>query len=102
MTNNDFSVARGYKRMLAARSGTRSQESIITDLKSELEPLSEVALLTHSMRLILELDFRQTSELYKHLESPTKQALYLIDVSYSMRDKGGTADLSKDRLERVP
>ena len=51
MTNNDFSVARGYKRMLAARSGTRSQESIITDLKSELEPLSEVSLLTHSMQI---------------------------------------------------
>ena len=101
MTNNDFSVARGYKRMLAARSGTRSQESIITDLKSELEPLSEVALLTHSMRLILELDFRQTSELYNHLESPMKQALYLIDVFYSMGDKGGTEELSKDRIERV-
>ena len=101
MTNNDFSVARGYKRMLAARSGTRSQESIITDLKSELEPLSEVSLLTHSMRLILELDFRQTSELYNHLESPMKQALYLIDVFYSMGDKGGTEELSKDRIERV-
>lgn len=101
MINNDFSIERGYRRLLEAKSCARTQEEIISDLESELKSVSEQALLIHAMRLIIELDFRKTSELYQNLESPMKQALYLIDVFYSMGDRGGTETLSKEKSERI-
>lgn len=101
MINNDFSIERGYKRLMEAKQSTRSQEDIIDELKNELSTVSEIALLTHAMRLIVELDFRKTSELYNNLESPMKQALYLIDVFYSMGGKGGTGDMTREKIETV-
>lgn len=101
MKDNDFSIERGYKRLLEAKHTTRSQEDIIDELKKELSTVSELALLTYAMRLIIELDFRKTSELYNNLESPMKQALYLIDVFYSMGNKGGTDDMTKEKIEKV-
>lgn len=98
---SEFSIEHGYCRLLDAKRGTRAQEDIIADLKSELAGVSELSVLTYAMRLIVELDTRMTSELYNYLESPMKQALYLIDVYYSMNSHGGTEELTKNKIDRI-
>ena len=67
---------------MEARAHHRPVEEVLADIQKELQPVKEKAFLVHSMRLIIELEFRYTSSLYEHLMSPMKQTLYLIDVYY--------------------
>lgn len=101
MTDNSFSIQRGYQRLLKARKCTHTQDEIITDLKAELMGIKEEALLTYAMQLIVELDFRDTSELYSQLQSPMKQALYLIDVYYSIGYNIGKEKLTKAKIDKI-
>lgn len=56
MRTNSFDFERALKKMERLRKNNRSQEAIIDDLKSELATINELSLLTHAMRLIVELD----------------------------------------------
>lgn len=56
MRTNSFDFERALKKMERLRKNNRSQEEIIDDLKRELATINELSLLTHAMRLIVELD----------------------------------------------
>lgn len=68
MINNDFSIERGYRRLLEAKSSARAQEEFIPDLESELKNVIEHTLLIRAMRLIIELDLRKTLLARKNIE----------------------------------
>ena len=101
MRTNSFDFERALKKMERLRKNNRSQEEIIDDLKSELATINELSLLTHAMRLIVELDCRKSSELYINVESPMKQALYLIDVYYSIADRDGIEDITEAKWDVI-
>ena len=86
---------------MEARAHHRPVEEVLADIQKELQPVKEKAFLVHSMRLIIELEFRYTSSLYEHLMSPMKQTLYLIDVYYSIGNREETVDMDDDRWERI-
>ena len=87
--------------MLYTKDNLRSYEEIIHDLQKELRPVKEESLLVHAMRLIIELDHKTTSPLYAHLQSPMRQTLYMIDVYYSIEDRGDTVDMDDKRWDRI-
>ena len=101
MRTNSFDFERALKKMERLRKNNRSQEEIIDDLKSELATINELSLLAHAMRLIVELDCRKSSELYINVESPMKQALYLIDVYYSIADRDGIEDITEAKWDVI-
>lgn len=101
MRTNSFDFERALKKMERLRKNNRSQEEIIDDLKRELVTINELSLLTHAMRLIVELDCRKSSELYINVESPMKQALYLIDVYYSIADRDGIEDITEAKWDVI-
>ena len=101
MRTNSFDFERALKKMERLRKNNRSQEEIIDDLKSELATINELSLLTHAMRLIVELDCRKSSELYINVESPMKQALYLIDIYYSIADRDGIEDITEAKWDVI-
>ena len=91
-----------YEELMYAKEHRRAMEEIVEDLKIELTPVKERSLLTHVMRLIIELDSRKTSSLYAHLRSPMKQALYLIDVYYSIgKQEEATVEMNDERWQRI-
>lgn len=101
MRTNSFDFERALEKMERLRKNNRSQEEIIDDLKRELATINELSLLTHAMRLIVELDCRKSSELYINVESPMKQALYLIDVYYSIADRDGIEDITDAKWDVI-
>lgn len=63
--------------------------------------MKEETLLTHAMRLFIELEHKTTSPLYTHLQSPMRQTLYMIDVFYSTTDREDTVDMDEERWNRI-
>ena len=96
---NDYQDA--YQKMMKMKEHHRTIEQIIEDIKSELAPVKEESFLVHAMRLITELDTRTTSPLYKHLQSPMKQTLYLIDIYFSINIREESIDMDDERWERI-
>ena len=78
MNDGEYNYIEAFKKMMFLKEHHRPVEAVVADLQSELRPVKEVSLLIHAMRMILELDFRSTSSLYQHLQSPMRQTLYLV------------------------
>lgn len=99
--DKDYDYAEAYRNLVKAKDNCRAIENIVDDLKSELRVIKEESLLVHAMRLILELDYRASSPLYEHLQSPMRQALYMIDVYYSIENREETAVMNEERWNRI-
>lgn len=99
--DKDYDYAEAYRQLLKVRDNSRAIEDIIVDLKEELRVIKEESLLVHAMRLILELDYRTSSPLYEHLQSPMRQALYMIDVYYSIESREESAVMNEERWNRI-
>lgn len=96
-----LSIEEAFHKMMAARKSSRKQEEIMADLKEELKSVKEYSLLVHTMRLIIELDNRKTSRLYDNICSPMKQAMYLIDVCYSVTGRTETEELTDSKWGKI-
>ena len=101
MENGDYSYRDAYKKMMLAKEHHRPIEHIVDAIKQELMVVKEESLLIHAMLLILELNQRKTSPLYAHLQSPMRQALYLIDVYYSIEKRKEVVDMDEERWDRI-
>lgn len=99
--DKDYDYAEAYRQLLKVRDNSRAIEDIIVDLKEELRVIKEESLLVHAMRLILELDYRTSSPLYEHLQSPMRQALYMIDVYYSIESREESAVMNEERWNQI-
>ncbi len=101
MEDVKYNYQDAYKKMIAVKEHHRTIEEIVDDLKKELMLVQEEAFLVHAMQLIIELDFKATSPLYKHLLSPMRQTLYLIDVFYSIDKREGAVVMNEERWDRI-
>ena len=101
MKDGDYNYIEAFRKMMLFKESHRPIEAIVADLHSELSPVKEESLLIHAMRLIIELDFRSTSPLYQHLQSPMKQTLYMVDVYYSIVDREESVEMDNERWDRI-
>ena len=101
MIERDFDYAEAYRKIISAKEKHRDIEEIVAELQQELRPIKEEAFLVHAMRLIIELDNKATSPLYKHLHSPMRQTLYMIDLYYSVENREETEEFDEERWDRV-
>lgn len=101
MIDGEYNYVEAFKKMMFLKEHHRSIESIVADLQGELKPVKEESLLLHAMRMILELDFRSTSPLYQHLQSPMRQTLYVMDVFYSIADREELVEMDQERWGRI-
>lgn len=101
MQDGEYNYIEAFKKMMFLKEHHRPMEAIVADLQSELRPVKEESLLIHAMRMILELDFRSTSPLYQHLQSPMRQTLYLVDVFYSIIDREESVEMDSERWDRI-
>lgn len=101
MKDGDYNYADAFKKMMLQKEHHRSYEVIVADLQNELRPVKEESFLIHAMRMILELDFRSTSPLYQHLQSPMRQTLYMMDVYYSIVDREESVEMDNERWDRI-
>ena len=101
MEDGDYNYQKALRKMLYRKENHRPYEEIIKDLQKELRPVKEESLLTHAMRLFIELEHKTTSPLYTHLQSPMRQTLYMIDVFYSIADRDDAVDMDEERWNRI-
>lgn len=101
MNDGDYNYAQAFMKMMYYKEHHRPIETIVAELQLELSPVKEESLLIHAMRLILELEFRTTSPLYQHLQSPMRQTLYLMDVYYSILDRSELVVMDQERWDRI-
>lgn len=101
MVDGEYNYVEAFKRMMFFKEHYRTIEAIVTDLQMELKPIKEESLLIHAMRLILELDYRSTSPLYQHLQSPMRQTFYMVDVYYSIMDRDESVEMDPERWDRI-
>ena len=101
MNDGDYNYAEAFRKMMFYKEHHRPIEDIVAELQHELSPVKEESLLTHAMRMILELEYRTISPLYQHLQSPMKQTLYLMDVYYSISDREELVEMDKERWDRI-
>lgn len=101
MEDGDYNYQEAFRKMLHRKENHRSYEEIIRDLQKELRPVKEESLLTHAMRLFIELEHKTTSPLYTYLQSPMRQTLYMIDVFYSIADREDAVDMDEERWNRI-
>lgn len=97
----DEAFYNAYLKMILAKKKHRTIEQIVDELKDELKSVNEESFLIHAMRLISELESKNISSLYKHLQSPMKQTLYLIDVYYSIDAREESVDMDDIRWDRI-
>ncbi len=101
MEDGDYNYQEALRKMLHRKENLRPYEEIIQDLQKELRSVKETSLLIHAMRLLIELNHKTTSPLYRHLQSPMRQTLYMIDVYYSIVDRKESVDMDEERWERI-
>ena len=101
MEDGDYNSQKALRKMLYRKENHRPFEEIIKDLQKELRPVKDESLLTHAMRLFIELEHKTTSPLYTHLQSPMRQTLYMIDVYYSIEDKEEAVEMDEERWNRI-
>lgn len=101
MEFRDYDIKEAYRSLMWAKEHHRKIDDIVSDLRGELRPIKEESLLKHAMMLILELGSRASSPLYTHLQSPMRQALYMIDVYYSIEDTNESVDMDMARWNRI-
>lgn len=75
MEDGDYNYLEALQKMIHRKENLRSYEEIIQDLQKELRYVKEESLLIHAMRLFIELEYKTTSPLYTHLQSPMRQTL---------------------------
>ena len=97
----DYDFSEGYSKLVSAKETHRTIEEAMDDLQNELRPIKEESLLIHAMRLIIELDYRASSPLYKHLQAPMRQTLYMVDVYYSIVDREESVEMDQERWDRI-
>lgn len=101
MNDGDYNYAEAFRKMMFYKEHHRPIEDIVAELQHELSPIKEESLLTHAMRMILELEYRAVSPLYQHLQSPMRQTLYLMDVYYSISDREELVEMDAERWNRI-
>ena len=101
MEDGDYNYQEALRKMIHRKENHRPYEEIIQDLQKEMRPVKEESLLTHAMRLFIELEHKTTSPLYTHLQSPMRQTLYMIDVYYSIVNREETVDMDEERWNRI-
>lgn len=101
MIFKDIDLHEAHKDLMHAKEHHRTQEEIIKELKEEVKELSEREFLVFLMRIYAEMESRATSPLFKHLQSPMKQILYLIDVYYSVRNKSGKEIITESKWDSI-
>lgn len=101
MKAGDYNYAEAFRKMMFLKERHRPIDAIVADLQNELRPVKERSFLIHAMRMILELDFRSTSPLYQHLQSPLRQTLYVVDVFYSIIGREEAVEMDDERWDRI-
>lgn len=101
MNDGDYNYAEAFRKMMFYKEHHRPIEDIVAELQHELSPVKEESILTHAMRMILELEYRTVSPLYQHLQSPMRQTLYLLDVYYSISDREELVEMDAERWNRI-
>lgn len=101
MNDGDYNYAEAFRKMMFYKEHHRPIEDIVAELQHELSPIKEESILTHAMRMILELEYRTVSPLYQHLQSPMRQTLYLMDVYYSISDREELVEMDAERWNRI-
>ena len=101
MEDGEYDYKKAYKQLISAKESHRTIKEVVEDLQNELSPVKEESLLVHTMRLYVELDHRSTSPLFKHLQSPMRQTLYMVDVYYSIAEREESVDMDQSRWDRI-
>ncbi len=79
----------------------RSQEDIISDLSSFIKDYRTEFFLPFVMEMMNHIDQRNSSEAFKHLMSPMKQFVYLIDLYSSVEIGGSKAGMTEDEWMKI-
>ncbi|MBR4340937.1 MAG: hypothetical protein IKP89_10035 [Bacteroidales bacterium] len=101
MEDGDYNYIEAFKQLVSAKDSHRTIEEVVVDLQKELRPVKEESILVHAMRLFVELDHRFSSPLFKHLQSPMRQTLYMVDVYYSIVDREESVEMDPNRWDRI-
>jgi hypothetical protein len=97
ITNPDIpdDIKARFDEMMKFRESRRTQEEIISELASMIKDFRKESFLPFVMEMMNHIDQRDSSEAFKHLMSPMKQFVYLIDLYFSV-EIGGTKEGMSD------
>jgi len=105
MTDRNHEAIRELKdkmdEMQALRAHRRPQEDIIKDLSLTIKNFQKESFIAYLTQLMIHIDQRDTSEVFKNLMSPMKQFVYLIDLFFSVETGGNIIEISKVEWEKI-
>ncbi|WP_133467070.1 hypothetical protein [Sunxiuqinia elliptica] len=90
-----------WDAMLKIRDSRRTQEEIIDELSSLIKNLSKESFIPYLIQMMIHIDQRNTSEAFKHLMSPMKQFVYLIDLYFSVETNGNIDGFSEEEWMKI-
>lgn len=90
-----------FEALLKVRDSKRKQETIIRDLAFLVKDFRKDFFLPYLIEMTTHIDQRNTSEAFKHLMSPMKQFVYLIDLYFSVENGGDREEFSEDEWMQI-
>lgn len=90
-----------WKAILNVRESRRTQEEIIEELSLLIEGFRKDEFLPFLIDMIVNVDQRESSELYRNLLSPIQQLVYLIDLFFSVENGGTKVEFSREEWNKI-
>lgn len=90
-----------WEAILKVRDSRRKQEDIISELASLIKDFRKDTFLPYITQMQTHIDQRNTSEVFKHLMSPMKQFVYLVDLYFSVANGGEREGFSEDEWMQI-
>ncbi len=90
-----------WEAILKVHDLRRKQEEIINELSSLIKDFRKDSFLPYLTQMMIHIDQRNTSEVFKHLMSPMKQLVYLIDLYFAVENGGNREGFSKEEWMQI-
>lgn len=90
-----------WEAISKVRNSRRKQEEIINELGSLIKDFRKDSFLPYLTQMFVHIDQRNTSEAFKHLMSPMKQFVYLIDLYFSVENGNNKEGFSEDEWMQI-
>jgi hypothetical protein len=90
-----------YNEMMKFRKSRRTQEEIISDIVVVIRDYSKECFIPFLMDMIIHINLRNISAVYKNLMSPMKQIIYLIDLFFVVKRNGDKLFVTKNEWQTI-
>lgn len=103
ITNPDIpaEIKERFDAMMKFQESRRTQDEIISELALLIKDYRKDSFLPFVMEMMNHIDQRNSSEAYKHLMSPMKQFVYLIDLFFSVEISGTREGMSDEDWMKI-